>query len=142
MTSREPGSKMVSSRAIASAVAGWSPVIITVRMCARLAVIDRVLRLRPRRVDHADEAEQHEVVLDAVRQLDVRDCARRDGLRIDAERRGRHGAGGDRQRAQRLARQPVVAPRELGAALVVSGTVLPSSQTIAAFARAGSRARP
>ena len=38
VTSRAPGSKMSSSRAIASAVAGWSPVIITVRMCARLAM--------------------------------------------------------------------------------------------------------
>ena len=38
VTVRAPGSKISSSRAIASAVAGWSPVIITERMCARLAV--------------------------------------------------------------------------------------------------------
>ena len=38
VTSRAPGSNISSSLAIASAVAGWSPVIMTERMCARLAV--------------------------------------------------------------------------------------------------------
>ena len=37
VTTRAPGSRMSSSRAIACAVAGWSPVIITVRMWARRA---------------------------------------------------------------------------------------------------------
>ena len=40
------------------------------------------------------------------------------GLRIEAERGRRHGARRDRQRAQRLAGERVVAPRELRAALL------------------------
>ena len=116
VTTRDPGSKIVSSRAIASAVAGWSPVIITERMCARLATMTASLRLGARRVDHADKAEQDELVLDALRQLDSIRGGR--GLRIDAERGGRHGARRDRQRAQRLARERFVAPQEFGAALL------------------------
>ena len=72
VTVRAPGSKISSSRAIASAVAGWSPVIMTVRMCARLATATAAFDLGARRIDHADQAEQDEIVLDAVRQFDRR----------------------------------------------------------------------
>ena len=90
--------------------------IITVRICARLAVTHRGLRLGPRRIDHADEAEQHEVVFDALGQID-RGAAGRGGLRVDAERGGRHGARCDRQRPQRLLGEPLVALQEGGASL-------------------------
>ena len=75
---------------------------------------DRGLRLGARRVDHADEAEQHEVVLDRCPAARRRAAASR-GLRIEAERGGRQRAGRDRERAQRLRGERVVAPGQLGA---------------------------
>jgi hypothetical protein len=55
----------------------------------------RGLGLDPRRIDHAYQTQQHEVVLDALRQLDLGGSAGC-GLRVHAKRGGRHGAGGDR----------------------------------------------
>ena len=63
---------MPSLRAIASAVTAWSPVIIRTWMPGRLRLGDRRLRLRPRRVDDADEREQRQAV-------DERRAGRRSG---------------------------------------------------------------
>ena len=71
VTSREPGSKISSSRAIASAVAGWSPVIMTERICARRALSTAACASAARRIDHSDETEQHEIVLDRVGHFDL-----------------------------------------------------------------------
>ena len=88
---------------------------------------DGRLRLGARRVDHADDAEQHEVVLDALRQLDVGRGA--SGPRIEAEGGGRHRARGDRERAQRLRRPARRCARDSSARRSSpSGTALPSSR--------------
>ena len=132
VTSRAPGSKMSSSRAIASAVAGWSPVIITVRMCARLAMATAAFDLGARRIDHADQAEQHEIVLDALRQLDRRNAAaaacgstpKRPPARCAWRSRACAAPG---RRARRCA--ATSSARRSSS----SGTTLPSSHDIAAF---------
>ena len=67
---------MPSSRAITAAVRGWSPVIISGRMPAPLRARDGVLRLGARRIDHADQPGEDEVLLetasDPAASLDVR----------------------------------------------------------------------
>ena len=75
---------------------------------------DRFSCFGARRIDHADQAEQHEVVLHALGKIDL-DIALGGRLRVDAERLGWHGAGGDGQRAQRLLGEPFVALQEVGA---------------------------
>ena len=77
---------------------------------------DGGLHLLPRRVDHADDPEQHEIVFDTVRQLDVQGTTGRRG--VDAQRRSRDGARGNGQGAERLARKSLVAPRPVAAAIV------------------------
>ena len=102
---------------------------------------DGCLRLGARRIDHADEAEQHQVVLDALRQLDVRPDFRANGLRIEVKGGRRQVARGDGEHAQRLCRERVVAAREIGAPRPrPSGTILPSSQTWRLFASSTSGA--
>ena len=58
---------------------------------------DRLLHLLARRIDHADDPEQHEIVLDALRQLDVGRGIVRDRCPSDA---AGTRARGDRERAQ------------------------------------------
>ena len=53
-------------RAIASAVRPLSPVTMRTRIPATRQRRDRVGDLRPRRIEHADEAEELEVLLDVV----------------------------------------------------------------------------
>ena len=94
---------------------------------------DGDLRLRSRRVDHADEAEQHEVVLDAVRQLDRRHAIGAAGPRVETKRCGRHRARRDGQHAQRLAGERIVASRKLGAAVLVKRDHLAVRQQVTGF---------
>ena len=49
---------------MATAVSLWSPVIITARTCASAQRAHRLLHARARRVDHPDEAEEREPLLE------------------------------------------------------------------------------
>ena len=93
---------MPSSRAITAAVRGWSPVIMIGRMPGAFARAHRVRRLVARRIDHADQSREDEVLLDA--RVDV--ATRR------TRRHRRQPADRDAERAQRLAGQRLV--RALG----------------------------
>ncbi len=75
---------------------------------------DRFSCFGARRIDHADQAQQHEVVLHALGKIDL-DIALGGRLRVHAERLGRHGARGDGERAQRLLGEPFVALQKVGA---------------------------
>ena len=59
------------------------------------------------------------------------------GLRVDAKRGGRHGAGGDCQRAQRLAGERLVALQQVRASVVGQRNGLAVLPDIAALRRAG-----
>ena len=89
---------------------------------------DGVSGLGARRVDHADQAEQHEIVLDALGQLDL-DVALGGRLRIDAERL-RPARCGWRWRACAAPawRALRCACRSSARRSSLSGTALPSSQ--------------
>ena len=78
----------------------------------------RLFCFRPRRIDHSDEAEQHELVFDAGRQLDLRHAVARGGRGIEAEHFGADGARGDRQRAERLGGERIVPSRQFCAPVV------------------------
>ena len=93
----------------------------------------RGLGLDPRRIDHAYETQQHEVIFNAVRQLD-RGASTGGGLRIHAERGGRHGARGDSQRPQRLAGKLLVALQKGSTSRVRERDVLTLVPNMAAFA--------
>ena len=94
-----------------------------------------------RRVDHADQAEQHQVVLDAVRQLDVRHGSRASD-RCRATRPARCASRSPSVRSAWLASASLRC-RQLGASLRrSSGTGLPSSPSRSGSSRAGLRARP
>ena len=58
-----PGTSIPSSRAIASAVARWSPVIIATSMLRPAAGLERRLDLGPRRVLHGERAQEDEPLL-------------------------------------------------------------------------------
>ena len=134
VTRRAPGSKMLEL--VGDCLGGR-------RMVARdhhradmrpLGDGDGRLRLRPGRIDHADKAEQHEVVLDAVGKLDRRRAVG-DGLGIETQGGRRHGARGNGQASAApgppglrcAVRAPRGGPRRAMAAL-------PSSQPYRHFA--------
>ena len=118
---------MPSVRAIASAVAGWSPVIITGVMPARQAFGNGGACLRARRIDEADEAEQVQVAVDILdRQVAVR-AARRE--REHAQARGSHRFRALRAIARR--RRPAHSGSTAsGAPFTVTRTSSPRSCTV------------
>ena len=139
VTVRMPGSKISSSRAIASAVAGWSPVIITVRMCARLATATATLAsarggsIMPTRPSSTRSSSM------------LSGSSKPDGrlaVGIDAEIGGRDGARGHRERAQRLAGQRLVARRQFGETLLVERDGLAVFPDISRSLRTALPARP
>ena len=134
VTRRAPGSKMPSS---SGDRLGGRRVVARDHHRADVRPLgdgDGRLRLRPGRIDHADQAEQHEVVLDAFGKLDRRRAAG-DGLGIEAQGGRRHGARGDGQASAAPGRRALRCAARASARRSSSRvTALPSSHTYRHFA--------
>ena len=123
---------MPSSWAITAAVRGWSPVIISGRMPARLRACDGVPGFGARRIDHADQPGEHQVLFDTLVRM-----------------RGVLGKGvagqpsaGDAERAQRLAGERFVRLQDLCAARRRQRPPLLADELRRCTASGARRARP
>ena len=131
MTAR-PSVAMPSSWAMTAAVRGWSPVIISGRMPARLRPRHGVLRFGARRIDHADQPGEHQVLFDAL----VRRAACSASASSGSQR------AGDAERAQRLTGERFVDLQDLRAARGASAAADRRRPPRSCTASGARRARP
>ena len=128
---------MPSSAAITAAVAGWSPVIMIGRMPAAFGARDRVLRFGARRVDHPDEAGEHQLVLELVVEAVVSSASA--GSRRKATPMVRSASPASASLACRISRAPRARQRALASAPTSSCEQRPSSTSGAPLVKTSSR---